>query len=123
MSINKVILLGRLGKDPELKYTPSGKAVCNMSLATSENWTDNNGNKQERTEWHRLVIWGKLAENCNQYLTKGRQIYVEGKVQTRNYEDSNGIKRYVTEVNVTDVQFLGSKPTDNQENGDGQESV
>ena len=85
MSVNKVIILGRLGQDPELKYTPSGAGVCNFSLATTESWNDkNSGQKQERTEWHRVVVWGKLAELCNQYLSKGRQAYVEGKLQTRS---------------------------------------
>ena len=82
MSVNKVIILGRLGQDPELKYTPGGAAVCNFSLATSENWTDKSGQRQERTEWHRVVVWGKLAELCNQYLSKGRQAYIEGRLQT-----------------------------------------
>ena len=94
MSVNKVIILGRLGQDPELKYTAGGSAVCNFSLATSESWTDRNGQKQEKTEWHRVVVWGKLAELCNQYLSKGRQAYVEGKLATRSWEDQNGQKRY-----------------------------
>ncbi len=109
MSVNKVIILGRLGQDPELKYTPTGAAVCNFSLATSENWTDKSGQKQERTEWHRVVVWGKLAELCNQYLTKGRQAYLEGRLQTRSWEDKNGQKRYTTEINATTVQFIGSQ--------------
>ena len=107
MSVNKVIILGRLGQDPELKYTPGGAAVCNFSLATSENWTDKSGQKQERTEWHRIVVWGKLAELCNQYLSKGRQAFVEGKLQTRSWEDNNGQKRYTTEINASTVQFIG----------------
>ena len=107
MSVNKVIILGRLGQDPELKYTPGGAAVCNFSLATSENWTDKSGEKQERTEWHRIVVWGKLAELCNQYLSKGRQAFVEGKLQTRSWEDNNGQKRYTTEISATTVQFIG----------------
>lgn len=111
MSVNKVILLGRLGQDPELKYISSGSAVCNFSMATSEGWTDKNGQKQEKTEWHRIVVWGKLGELCNQYLTKGRQAYVEGRIQTRQWEDQNGQKRYTTEVNATTVQFIGSSPT------------
>lgn len=107
--VNKVIILGRLGQDPELKYTPSGAAVCNFSVATSETWTDkNSGQKQERTEWHRVVVWGKLAELCNQYLAKGRQAFVEGKLQTRSWDDKNGEKRYTTEINATTVQFVGS---------------
>ena len=108
MSVNKVIILGRLGQDPELKYTPSGAAVCNFSLATTESWNDkNSGQKQERTEWHRVVVWGKLAELCNQYLSKGRQAFVEGRLQTRSWDDKNGQKRYTTEINATTVQFIG----------------
>ena len=112
MSVNKVILLGRLGQDPELKYTPSGAAVCNFSLATTESWNDkNSGQKQERTEWHRVVVWGKLAELCNQYLSKGRQAFVEGRLQTRSWDDQNGQKRYTTEINATTVQFIGGQAT------------
>lgn len=110
MSINKAILVGRLGQDPELRYTPSGSPVCNFSLATSESWTDKAGQKQERTEWHRIVVWGKLAELCNQYLNKGRQAYVEGSLQTSSWEDNNtGQKRYKTEINARVVQFLGGQ--------------
>lgn len=107
MSINKVMLIGRLGQDPELKYTPSGAAVCNFSLATTESWADKNGQKQERTEWHRVVVWGKLAELCNQYLAKGRQAFVEGSLQTRSWDGKDGTKRYTTEINAKSVQFLG----------------
>ena len=109
MSVNKVIILGRLGQDPELKYTPSGTAVCNFSLATSESWTDKSGSKQEKTEWHRIVVWGKLAELCNQYLSKGRQAFVEGKLQTRSWDDKDGTKRYSTEVLAATVQFIGGQ--------------
>ena len=109
MSVNKVIILGRLGQEPELKYTAGGSPVCNFSLATSESWTDKNGQKQERTEWHRVVVWGKLAELCNQYLSKGRQAYVEGKLATRSWEDKNGQKRYTTEVSAQTVQFIGGQ--------------
>ncbi|OFZ15172.1 MAG: single-stranded DNA-binding protein [Bdellovibrionales bacterium GWA2_49_15] len=108
MSVNKVILLGRLGQDPELKYTPNGSAVCSFSLATSENWVDKGGQKQERTEWHRIVVWGKLGELCNQYLAKGRQCFLEGRIQTRSWDDKEGQKRYMTEINATTVQFLGA---------------
>ena len=109
MSVNKVIILGRLGQDPELKYTPSGAAVCNFSLATSETWTDkNSGQKNEKTEWHRIVVWGKLAELCNQYLSKGRQAFVEGKIQTRSWDDKDGNKRYTTEISASTVQFIGA---------------
>ena len=107
MSVNKVILLGRLGQDPELKYTPSGAAVCNFSVATTENWSDKQGQKQEHTEWHRIVVWGKLGELCNQYLAKGRQAFIEGKLQTRSWEAKEGGKRYTTEINATSVQFIG----------------
>lgn len=107
MSVNKVILLGRLGQDPELKYTPGGAAVCNFSLATTESWTDKSGQKQEKTEWHRIVVWGKLAELCNQYLGKGRQAFVEGRLQTRSWDDKDGSKRYTTEIMASTVQFIG----------------
>jgi single-strand DNA-binding protein len=107
MSVNKVIILGRLGQDPEMKYTPSGSAVCNFSLATTENWTDKSGQKQEKTEWHKIVVWGKLAELCNQYLAKGRQAFIEGKLQTRSWDDKEGQKRYTTEILATTVQFIG----------------
>lgn len=112
MSVNKTILLGRLGQDPELKYTPSGVPVCNFSLATTENWADKNGQKQERTEWHRIVVWGKLGELCNQYLSKGRQAFVEGALQTRSWE-KDGVKRYTTEINARNVQFLGGATASN----------
>lgn len=108
MSINKVMIIGRLGQDPELKYTPSGAAVCNFTLATSESWADKSGQKQEKTEWHRVVVWGKLAELCNQYLGKGRQAYIEGSLQTRSWDAKDGTKRYITEINARNVQFLGS---------------
>ena len=117
MSVNKVILLGRLGQDPELKYTPSGAAVCNFSLATSETWTDkNSGQKNEKTEWHRVVVWGKLAELCNQYLAKGRQAFVEGRLQTRAWDDKSGQKRYTTEINAATVQFIGGQAQAGQTN-------
>ena len=107
MSVNKVMILGRLGQDPELKYTPSGTAVCNFSLATNEYWIDKAGNKQERTEWHRIVVWGKTGERCNQYLSKGRQAFVEGQIQTRSWEGQDGQKRYTTEIVARNVQFVG----------------
>jgi len=109
MSVNKVILVGRLGQDPELKYTPSGAAVANFTMATSESWVDKSGQKQEKTEWHRVVVWGKLAELCQKYLQKGRQAYLEGRIQTRSWDDqASGQKRYTTEVIAQTVQFLGS---------------
>ena len=109
MSVNKVIILGRLGQDPELKFTPNGQAVCNFSVATSENWTDKSGQKQERTEWHRIVVWAKLAELCNQYLAKGRQAFIEGKLTTRSWDDKDGNKKYTTEIVASTVQFIGGQ--------------
>lgn len=106
--VNKVIIVGRLGADPELKTVTGGQSVARLSIATSENWTDKQGQKQERTEWHRIVVWGKLAELCGKYLTKGRQAYVEGRLQTRSWEDQQGQKRYATEIVANTVQFLGS---------------
>ncbi len=106
--VNKVMLIGRLGQDPEVRYTTSGGAVANFSLATSENWTDKNGQKQERTEWHKVVVWGKVAELCGQYLSKGRQAFIEGRLQTREWMDKEGQKRYTTEIVAQTVQFLGS---------------
>jgi single-strand DNA-binding protein len=108
--INKVILVGRLGNDPELRYTADGTAVTNFRIATSDEWTDKATNeKKERTEWHRIVTWRKLAELCSEYLTKGRQVYVEGKLQTRSWE-KDGIVRYSTEIVASEVQFLGPRP-------------
>ena len=107
MSVNKVILVGRLGQDPEVRFLPDGTPVGNFSVATSESWKDKSGEKQERTEWHRIVVWGKLAELCKQYLAKGRQCYIEGKLQTREWEGKQGQKRWTTEVNAQTVQFLG----------------
>lgn len=110
MSFNKCILLGRLGQDVELKYTPSGAAVCNFSLALSESWTDKSGEKKERVEWAKVVVWGQLAELCSKYLSKGRQALVEGSLQTREFTDKNGVKKYVTEVVAREVKFLGDAP-------------
>jgi len=108
MSVNKVILLGRLGQNPEVRHTPSGASVANFSLATNESWMDKSGQKQERTEWHRIVVWGKLADLCGQYLTKGRQAYVEGRLQTRQWQDKDGQTKYTTEIQAQTVQFLGA---------------
>lgn len=108
MSVNKVILLGRLGNNPEIRYTPNGQAVANFNIATSESWNDKSGQKQERTEWHRIVVWAKLAELCGQYLSKGRQVFIEGRLQTRQWDDKEGNKRYTTEIVATTVQFIGS---------------
>ena len=105
--VNKVIIVGRLGADPEVKTVSGGTSVARLSVATSENWTDKEGQKQERTEWHRVVVWGKLAELCGKYLHKGRQVYLEGRLQTRKWEDQQGQARYTTEVVAQTVQFLG----------------
>ena len=91
--VNKVILIGNSGADPELRYTPGGTAVSNFSIATNESWTDSSGEKQERTEWHRIVVWGRLAEICNQYMRKGSKVYIEGKLQTSSWEGQDGVKR------------------------------
>ena len=107
--VNKVILIGNIGADPELRYTPSGTAVTNYNMATNENWTDNSGERQERTEWHRIVVWGRLAEICNQYLRKGSKVYIEGRLQTRSWEGQDGLKRYTTEVVARDMQILDSR--------------
>jgi len=109
-SVNKVLLVGNLGKNPELRFTPNGKACCKFPLATSEVWMTDGG-KQERTEWHQIVVWGKSAENCGQYLTKGRQVFVEGAIRSRSYDAKDGTKRSVTEIVSQRVQFLGTKPT------------
>jgi single-strand DNA-binding protein len=109
MSVNKAILIGNLGKDPDLRYTPSGKAVASFSLATSERWTNQEGQKQENTTWHNIVAWGKQAEVMKEYLSKGKQVYIEGRIQNRSYEDKDGNKKYVSEVVVQNFTFLGSK--------------
>jgi len=109
MSVNKVILIGRLGTDPEVRQTKGGMAVANFSLATSEFYNDKDGNKQEKTEWHRIVVWGKQADLCAQYLSKGRQVFIEGRLQTRSWDDQQGQKRYTTEVVAANVRFLGGK--------------
>jgi single-strand DNA-binding protein len=105
--VNKAILVGNLGRDPELRYTQGGQAVVNFSIATSENWTDKSGERQERTEWHRIVAWGKTGELCAQYLSKGRTVYIEGRIQTREWEDKEGQKRTTTEINAQTVTFIG----------------
>ena len=107
--VNKVILVGRLGQDPEVRYTPSGSAVANFSIATSEEWKDKDtGNKQERTEWHRIVAWRRLGEICGEYLHKGSQIYIEGRLQTRAWDDRDGNKRYTTEIIAQNMQMLSA---------------
>jgi single-strand DNA-binding protein len=108
-SVNKVILVGNLGADPELKYTPSNRPVCNLSIATNEVFKDKGGQRQERTEWHRVTVWGEQAENCSKYLTKGRMVYIEGRLQTRSWDDkTDGKKRYSTEIVADRVTFLGT---------------
>jgi len=115
--VNKVIIMGRLGQDPELQQTASGVAVCKMSIATSEVYTDKNGTKTETTEWHNVVVWQKQAENCAKYLSKGRMVYVEGKLQTRSWDDKQtGQKRYATDIVAQTVQFIdGGKPAQQQQ--------
>ena len=105
-SVNKVILIGHLGKDPEVRYTPNGQAVANFTVATNDSWTDKAGQKQDRTEWHRVVVWAKLAELCGEYLSKGRQVYLEGRLQTREWTNKEGVKQYTTEVVANQVVFL-----------------
>jgi single-strand DNA-binding protein len=107
--LNKVMLIGNLGKDPELRYTTSGQAVCDFNIATSEVYTDRDGQKQEKTEWHRVVVWARQAENCKRYLSKGSKVFVEGRLQTRDWQDQSGNKRYTTEVVAQNVQFLSPK--------------
>jgi single-strand DNA-binding protein len=106
-SVNKVILVGNLGRDAELRYTPGGAAVATLNMATTEVWNDKGGQRQEKTEWHRVVLWGKTAESLNEYLTKGKQIYVEGRLQTRQWDDKDGNKRYTTEIRGDRVVLLG----------------
>ncbi|MDY6861442.1 MAG: single-stranded DNA-binding protein [Thermodesulfobacteriota bacterium] len=106
-SVNKVILIGRLGADPEVRYTSDGTPVATFSLATNENWVNKKGEKEERTEWHRIVAWRKLGEICGEYLSKGKQVYVEGKLQTRNWEDRDGNKKSTTEIIANNMQMLG----------------
>ena len=112
MSINKVILIGRLGKDPEQKFLPSGVSVCEFSLATSESWNDKSGAKQEKTEWHNVKVWGKVGENCALYLRKGSSCYVEGSIETRTWDNDKGEKQYRTEISARSVKFLDSKKVD-----------
>ena len=106
-SVNKVILVGRLGQDPEVRYTQGGTAVANLRIATDETWKDQSGERQQRTEWHTVVAWRRLAEICGQYLSKGRLVYIEGKLQTRSWQDREGNKRYSTEVQADNMVMLG----------------
>lgn len=108
-SVNKAIVVGRLGKDPEVRFTGGGQSVCNFTVATSEDWKDRDGKKQERTEWHRIVVWGKLAELCGEHLKKGRQCYVEGRIQTREWTDKEGKRNFTTEIVANVVTFLGGR--------------
>jgi single-strand DNA-binding protein len=109
-SLNKVMLIGRLGKDPEIRYTADGSPVANFSLATSEFWTDRGGTRQERTEWHNIVAWKKLADLSKRYLAKGRQVYIEGRIRTRDWDDKEGNKRRTTEIIANQMVLLGSRP-------------
>jgi len=109
MSVNKVILIGRLGKDPELKYTPGGQAVANFSLATNRSWKGTDGQRKESTTWHNIVVWGKQAETIKEYLSKGREVYIEGRIDNRSYDDKEGNKRYISEVVVENFRFIGSR--------------
>lgn len=123
--VNKVILVGNLGADPEIRYTGGGTAVCELSVATSEQWTDKqSGERQERTEWHRVTLWGKLAEIAGEYLRKGRQIYVEGSLRTEKWTDNNGVERYTTKVVASEMQMLGGAGGDGGQasQGGGQRS-
>jgi single-strand DNA-binding protein len=109
--LNKAMIIGHLGRDPEVRYTEGGDAVANLAIATSESWKDKSGEKQERTEWHRVTAWGKLAEICGEHLKKGSQVYVEGKLQTRKYTDKDGVEKYTTEIRADQMRMLG-RPRD-----------
>jgi len=109
-SVNKAILIGNLGKDPELRYTPSGQAVASFSIATTRKWRDKEGQFQEQTDWHNIVAWGKQAETINEYLKKGSPIYIEGRIQNRSYDDKDGVKKWISEVVIREFQFLGGRP-------------
>jgi len=109
-SVNKVILIGNLGKDPETRYMSNGDAVTNITLATTDTWKDKNGEKQEKTEWHRVTFYRKLAEIAGEYLKKGRSVYVEGRLETRKWTDKNGMERYTTDIIATDMKMLGNRP-------------
>jgi single-strand DNA-binding protein len=115
-SINKVILVGYLGADPEIRYTPSGAAVANFRMATTEQWSTKEGQRQERTEWHRIVAWRKLGEICGQYLHKGSMVYIEGRLQTRSWDDRDGNKRYTTEIIAQGMQMLDRADKSGQPN-------
>ncbi|MFH2012159.1 MAG: single-stranded DNA-binding protein [Pseudomonadota bacterium] len=116
MSVNKVILIGRLGSDPEVRYTSDGTAVATFRIATTKKWSNQQGEKEEKTEWHRIVAWRRLGEICGEYLSKGKQVYIEGELQTRSWEDKDGNKRWATEVVASSMQMLGS-PADQDRTG------
>lgn len=113
--LNKVTLIGRLGRDPETRYMPNGEAVCNFSVATSESWNDRNGQRQERTEWHNITMYRRLAEIAGQYLKKGSQVYLEGKIQIRKYTDKNGVERTAYDIIVNEMKMLGGGGNDGQQ--------
>lgn len=117
-SVNKVILLGNLGRDPEIRYTTSGQAVANFTLATTDVYTDKSGERQESTEWHRIVAWGRLAEICGEYLSKGRMVYIEGTLRTRSWEDKEGKTRYTTEIVARNMQMLGGRSEQSRQTRD-----
>jgi single-strand DNA-binding protein len=126
-SVNKVIIVGNLGRDPEVRYTPNGSAVCNVSVATTRSWKNKeSGDKSEETEWHRVVFYDKLAEIAGEYLKKGRSVYVEGRLKTRKWQDKDGVEKYTTEIVASDMQMLGSRegmgqgaPTGGEDSGYG----
>ena len=119
MTVNKVILVGNLGKDPEVRYTPSGTPVAQFSLATSRNFKDKTGQRQDKTEWHQIVVWNKLAEFCGEYLSKGRQVYVEGRLEYRTWNDKEGNKRYTTEIIANEIRFVGNRADNGGQRGGG----
>jgi len=120
-SVNKVIILGNLGRDPEMRYLQSGEAVANLAIATTDKWKDKEGNQQEKTEWHRVTFFGRLAEVCGQYLKKGSQLYVEGSLSTRKYTDKDGVEKYATEIKGHSMQMLGGKPEGQQQAAEPQQ--
>ena len=118
--VNKATLIGRLGTDPEVRYTQDGTPVATFNLATDEQWKGKDGNKVQKTEWHRIVAWRKLGQVCGEYLTKGKLVYIEGKIQTRQWEDKDGIKRYTTEIVANGMKMLGGTPGNEQSSKQGQ---
>ena len=118
-SLNKVMIIGNLGRDPELRTTEGGQSVATLNVATTDTWVDKSGNKQERTEWHRVVVWGRQGENAAKYLKKGRSVYVEGRLQTREYTDKEGVKKYATDIVADTVQFLGGAAGGGDSEGGG----